>query len=309
MSATWFYDLGVRVFPTSGKRPAMKESWLDYRCTRDQAALFREYAVPLGLFGVVDTDTEAAEIWVAANLPPTPFTVTTGRGVHRYYRLSSDAPHYIHRAGQTIEFRHAGQYVIGPGSVRPDGVQYVARPWSWNHNDVPFFPVATFEWDDRPPEMRGSEAEAQIVLPLEVTAGERHDQMFKLMRSLQARGIEDIDVLLKVLHVENRLHCKPPIDRSELEKYIRRVARFRDKRDFVRIQMDDTALAAALLETGMSDEAALIAIRHINPKFNDVEAMPFDFTTLLLDAPPAFEDYEVVEAIDESIYPIVEAIE
>jgi hypothetical protein len=33
--------------------------------------------------------------------------------------------------------------------VRPDGVTYVADDWSWNVNDVPCFPVATFVFDDK----------------------------------------------------------------------------------------------------------------------------------------------------------------
>jgi hypothetical protein len=156
--AEWFKKHGVHVFPTMNKVPAVSKgtSWKDYRCTREHAAGFREYGVPLGLLAVADSDTRAAEIWNAANLPDTPLTVTTGpyhdgspgRGRHRYYRLVGDAPNFIHRDGQTIEFKHRGQYVVGPGSIRPDGVIYTADAWSWDLDGVPFFPVRDFCFDD-----------------------------------------------------------------------------------------------------------------------------------------------------------------
>src|SRR5262249_25013791 len=147
-------------------------SQFDYRCSREQAGRFKEYGVPLGLFAVADSDSAAAEAWNAANLPDTPFKVTTGPyhdkslglGRHRYYRLVGDAPHYIERDGPTIEFRHAGQYVVGPGSTRPDGIVYTADDWSWDINDVPFFPTE-FNFDDRPYGARGSSSGQPFVLP------------------------------------------------------------------------------------------------------------------------------------------------
>ena len=218
--ALWFHRLGFHVFPTINKVPAVPKgtSQFDYRCTREQASRFKEYGVPLGPVAVVDSDTPQTEAWVGAHLPETPFTVTTGpyhggsagRGRHRYFWLVGDAPHFIHRDGHTIEFRHRGQYVAGPGSVRPDGVMYRADPWSWNARDVPVFPVADFLWDDRPLEARGSAAGAPFEFPEVVRAGERHDQLFRLLRSCKAKG-NDREITRQMVALANECRCRPPL--------------------------------------------------------------------------------------------------
>lgn len=217
--AVWFWDLGVRVFPTVDKVPAVPKgtSQFDYRCSREQAARLREYGVPLGLFAVADSDTREAEAWNAANLPDTPFKVTTGPhhdgspglGRHRYYRLVGDAPHFIHRDQHTIEFKHRGQYVVGPGSERPDGVIYAADDWSWDIHDVPFFPVANFLFDDGSCG-RFSVAGEPYEFPDVVRAGRRHDELFRLLRSCKGKGW-DRDEAREVVTLANQRRCDPPL--------------------------------------------------------------------------------------------------
>jgi len=230
--AIWFQALGVPVFPTVNKVPAVPKgtSQFDYRCSREQAARFREYGVVLGPLAVADSDSQKTESWNAAHLPDTPFKVTTGpyhdgspgRGRHRYYRLAGDAPHFIHRDGLTIEFRHRGQYVIGPGSVRPDGVLYTPDDWSWNIHDVPFFPVQEFHWDDRPIEARGSIAGEPYEFPAVVRAGERHDQLFRLLRSFKGSGC-DRDTVREIVTLVNAKRCDPPLVEDEtFEKWFTR---------------------------------------------------------------------------------------
>lgn len=261
----WFYDNNIRIFPVQGKVPTCR-SWDDFTCTRFEAASLGNYGVALGLFGVADSDSPESEAWNAANLPATPFIITTGRGRHRYYRLVGDAPHFFHRAGLTIEFRHRGQYVVGPGSTHASGAVYTADAWSWKINDIPLFPVDEFIWDDRPLEQRGSTESGQpLILPPVILAGERHDLMFKLMRSLQARGITDIETLLKVLRVENKQKCAPPIDDRELESYIRRVAKYKDRPGFDRLE---TLTLSNILDTGLSLDGVVEVIKSTDPSFD-----------------------------------------
>lgn len=266
----WFLDQGIRVFPIKhrDKVPACA-SWDDYKATRAEAAAWTNYGVALGELGVVDSDSPEIEAWVAAHVPDTPFKVRTARGVHRYYRLLSATTHFIHRAGHTIEFRNTGQYVVGPGSVHPNGALYSVDSWSWDLKDVPFFQVNEFLWDDRPEGERGSADGQTLQLPPVIYAGERHDLLFKLMRSLQARGIEDIEQLLIVLRTENQAKCQPPIEEPELTTYIRRVARYKDRADFVRLEMVDARdMAGSLFEAGVSAEAALAAAQAVDATFN-----------------------------------------
>lgn len=277
----WFLENGIRVFPIKprDKVPACP-SWDDYAATPDDAKMWTNYGVALGLLGVVDSDSPEVEAWVAAqvaakHLPPTPFTVTTARGIHRYYRLGGAAPHFIHRAGHTIEFRNFGQYVVGPGSTHSTGALYVPADWSWNIKDVPFFPRDTFQWEDRPEGQRGSADGQALILPEVIRAGERHDLLFKLMRSLQARGMEDIDELLATLRAANREKCQPPIDDAELTKYVRRVARYKDKPNFTRMEMVEAeALAGSLIEMGAGPETAIAAAKAVDPTFDPSGAAP-----------------------------------
>ena len=209
----WFHDLGVRVFPTVNKVPAVPKgtSWKDYRCSRAEAGRLREYGVPLGLLAVVDTDALDVEAWVAAHVPDSPFRATTGRGRHRYYRLVGDAPHFIHRDGHTVEFRHRGQYVVGPGSVRPDGVVYTADAWSWNVHDIPFFPVHDYGFDDGSCGRFSTAGTGEpYAFPDVVRAGRRHDELFRLLRSCKGKGW-DRDDTRQLVTLANENRCDPPL--------------------------------------------------------------------------------------------------
>ena len=273
----WFHDLGIHVFPTVNKVPVVPAgtSQFDFRCSRAKAVSFEEYGVPLGLLAVADSDTSATEDWVSKHLPDTPFKVWTGpyhdkspgRGRHRYYRLVGDPPHFVHRDGYAIEFRHRGQYVIGPGSMRPDGVRYVPEDWSWNVNDVPFFPVADFLWDD------GScgkvvAAGEPLVLPEVIRESERHELLHKLVRSLAAHGVP-LDAAIAVCLLENRTRCRPPVtDLKELDDYLRRGYRKKDRQGFVRSPKTGWELAGTLVEIGLSVEAVIQAVRAVTPDFD-----------------------------------------
>lgn len=216
----WFRDNGFHVFPTCDKVPAVPKgtSQFDFRCSREHAACFREYGVPLSTsLGVVDTDSPETERWVlqqVANgtVPKTPLVVTTARGKHRYFRLTGAVPKFLHRDGHTIEFKNIGQYVVGPGSRRPDGVVYIADAWSWNIDDIPFFP-ADFVFDDRPTKPCGSTDGARFEFPQEVHAGERHYMLFRQIRAW--RHIFDESEAREGIHVMNQACCRPPLTEDE----------------------------------------------------------------------------------------------
>lgn len=266
--ALWFFNNGIKTFPIKykGKEPNCA-SWDDFPCTRANVSGFTNYGVRLGALAVADSDTPEVEAWVSKNLPATPFIVQTARGVHRYYRIHTLCPKFFHRAGQTIEFRNIGQYVVGPGSIHSTGAMYSARDWSWTLQDIPYFPIEDFLWDDRPPAMRGSSEGAPYVLPERVSAGERHDQMFRLLRSMLARGVET-QAAIRVCHGENILVCQPPIDRDELERYLQRVAKHPDKNGFERLGLLEWDLAAGLVEIGIETNFVVEAVKSVSPYFD-----------------------------------------
>jgi hypothetical protein len=275
--ALWFFDHGVHVFPVHGKEPAVAKgtSWKDYNCSREQAARFRSYAVPLGRLAVPDTDNPADSAWVTSHLPPTPFRVRTARGWHSYYRLTGEAPHFIHRDGHTIEFRQQGQYVVGPGSVHPSGAIYTASEWSWCWDDIPFFPVDFVFNDGSCPKVSVGGTGGPFVLPEAIVEPCRHETLHKLMRSLVANGVPFAGALT-VCRMENRTRCHPPLKDNALDEgidntldvFLRRAYKQKDRADFVRSPKTGWALAGGLLELGLSVEAALAAVRSISPDFD-----------------------------------------
>lgn len=273
--ALWFHQRGIRVFPLHPPGPRGKEpncaSWDDYETTEAEIAKFVNYGVALGSLAVVDSDSPEVEAWVQANVPDTPFKVRTGRGVHRYYRKYGIAPHFIHRDGHTIEFRNDGEYVVGPGSIHPSGSIYLPDAWHWRLEDIPVFNIAEFRWDDREGARRGSADGEALVLPDRIYAGERHRLIFRLMRSMQARGVPYQGVL-DSLYMENTLKCEPPLSKAELAKYIARVSKYKDRPGFESVgagEMEDITLAGRLLlNVGMSREATMVAVKSINPTFD-----------------------------------------
>jgi len=226
--AAWFVDQQIGVFPIreGGKEPAVK--WVEYTCSRDTAAGFGNYGVKLGRgIGVVDTDSDESEEFIARqidlhHIPATPFMVKTARGLHRYFRLSRPTPKFIRREGMAIEFRNEGQYVVGPGSLHPSGCVYMAAAWSWNVMDIPMFP-AEFLFDDGSCGGRSENApQGELYsFPPEVTSGERHHELFKLLRSLKALQ-NDIESAWWCVQLANENFCKPPLPTSGLRRWFER---------------------------------------------------------------------------------------
>lgn len=228
MNATWFHEQGVGVFPLKdrSKEPACK--WLAYVATPQRVATFTNYGVRLGtvhrgaefdVLGVIDTDNADSERWVEQHLPDTPFKVRTARGMHRYYRVHSTTEKFLRRDGLTIEFRQEGQYVVGPGSVHPSGDVYRADRWSERWEDISVFPTV-FVFNDgstgRTASVPGGPVTDDFEFPDEVFAGERHDMLFRQLRSFKALDVAPQDAY-DFLLLANDLHCKPPLPRTTLD--------------------------------------------------------------------------------------------
>jgi hypothetical protein len=279
--ALWFLDHGIGVFPLrpQSKQPACA-SWDDYMCSREEANRLRQFGVRLGTLGVLDTDDRDDELWVLEQtahriFPDTPFLVETGRGFHRYFRLTGPLPKFIHRDGHTMEFRNVGQYVVGPDSLHPSGKKYQALGWSWRWDDIPFFP-ADFLFDDGSCPSASTNGNGNpFVLPEVIVEKTRHDTLHGLMHSLVSHGVP-FKGALAVCRSVNRDRCRPsladrPLDKDvdrELGDFLRRAYHQKDRADFVRAPKEGWGLAAALLEIGLPVNLALVAVKSIDPTFD-----------------------------------------
>lgn len=143
------YSAGFHLIPLGGddgKHP-MQRSW--HEGSRLPLAVVEQimrkrgsltYGIRLdGLLVVdLDTDNDATRAYCDRRFGPTPLVVTTGRGEHRYYRYNGPSISPVREPGIAIDFK-AGKsaFVVGPGSLRPDGKSYriasgdftVPAPW------------------------------------------------------------------------------------------------------------------------------------------------------------------------------------
>jgi hypothetical protein len=89
-----------------------------------------------GIF-VIDADSPAALAWCNANLPPCELRVRTAKGQHLYYPYSGDRPIKnkvrvrVDGKQLALDVRAEGGYVVGPGSVHPNGTVYEREGRDW----------------------------------------------------------------------------------------------------------------------------------------------------------------------------------
>lgn len=99
----------------------------------------RMYGIRLdGLVVVdIDTDTPEAHEYVRKEFGLSPVVTRTARGVHYWYRSVGFVPRRVRLTGVVIDFKSGdSQYVVGPGSMRPDGTVYrsIGEPLGWKSN-------------------------------------------------------------------------------------------------------------------------------------------------------------------------------
>lgn len=138
---------GLRVFPVkpAGKTPAV--TWKEFADREPTAAEIKAWDASdlnVGIIcgrasgvAVLDVDSAEAQALVdSLELPPTPIA-STGKGAHYYFRLPADVElrNRTGIAGQKLDLRAEGGYVVGPGSLHPSGRRY---EWVVSPSDTPF---------------------------------------------------------------------------------------------------------------------------------------------------------------------------
>ncbi len=132
------HDLGFHLIPCGGddgKKP-LRANWnkpnfqrmpLNAVVETMKRANSCTYGIRLDGHCVVDCDTWNSETQalVASSLPRTRWRVETSRGVHLYFNVGDIRPAGIRTDKIKIDFKQGhGHFVIGPGSIRPDGNEY-----------------------------------------------------------------------------------------------------------------------------------------------------------------------------------------
>jgi hypothetical protein len=172
-----FFRMGFVLIPlggSDGKKPLIS-GWngrrlsLDVCLKRMATVNSMTYGVRLDGLLVIDLDTknEATRKLFADRFSPSPLVVKTGRGEHHYYRHDGLVPAAIREPDVAIDFKTGGSaFVVGPGSVRPDGKTYDIQS-----GDVAV-ELPTFR-DRRPP------ATPEPITTGKVSIGERNGALYR----------------------------------------------------------------------------------------------------------------------------------
>lgn len=131
------WQQGLSVFPIPGRSKIPREAWKQYqkqRATLEQARAWDKTDCNVGIatgavsnLFVLDCDSEEAfkeaqeKAFVGASV-----LVRTGKGYHCYYRLpdGQEIRNSAGKLGTGIDIRGEGGFVVGPGSIHPNGARY-----------------------------------------------------------------------------------------------------------------------------------------------------------------------------------------
>lgn len=237
--AQTYLSYGWPVIPLSGKLPQVpwKEFQGRYPTEAELTQWFRCKENPptgLGILTgqlsrliVVDCDSKKdAEYWLQEH-GGSPLVVTTGSGVHFYYRMPLDCEIRNRQRlfGRSIDLRGEGGYVTAPPSLHPLGEPYVWR--SFNST----LKLPTFErgWLSRAHEERNLpvtnhretvRSANRYILKIFAVAGEGgHNQTFRAACKLRDAGLSPEEAFA-ILSTWNETNATPPWTEKELDHKI-----------------------------------------------------------------------------------------
>jgi hypothetical protein len=244
-----YYDEGLSVVPLlrqSKKPPVFLGGWHQYKTERPKRETVIEWfkdrddlvvALICGRFIVVDADTPEAMGWVDSNLPPSPFKVATGKGMHYYYnnpenfttfatKRTNDTP--IERL---IDIRGEGGLIIAPYNRHANGNIY--RPNTipeWDIHDFDDLPDFTEkEWVQITGNGKNNNEGVRAPFSLSgVMEGGRNAHAASLSGYYISKGLS-IDHTKFILHAWNSLN-EPPLPDAEINSTVESVKKTHDRK-------------------------------------------------------------------------------
>jgi len=222
--------LGAKVIPLQAgtKRPGF-DNWQN-EGRDDATAIEQNYGVLCDGITVVDFDPRNMPVGAEDvdyhieficdmyGLDSTFAVRTGGGGLHLYY--SGESPAGKLAPGVDIKSGH-GHFVVGPGSIHPNGTQYTLLT---NTEPIPISLLVQDRKDGRTPTQLASAPEDASLR--EFGAGERNEMVFKHMSRMRSFGANDAEIRLYALAM-NQASVKPPLDSDELEVIIGQVIKYK----------------------------------------------------------------------------------
>lgn len=226
------YALGYHLIPCGGedgKKP-LRKKW-NGDCTKRMPLetvirIMQEhnsctYGVRLDGLAVVDCDSwdEATRNYVRDKFPETALKVTTSRGRHFYFQSGDPMPNATGLENVKIDFKGGRKhFVVGPGSVRPDGKAYTHEIDQFPcKNDLsPFrFLGAAQDLNSQIAPNHLTQGVAGRVIPTQaftqnlIKKGERNRAAFKQACNLATDGLSLVNII-EHLSLWVDIHCEDP---------------------------------------------------------------------------------------------------
>jgi hypothetical protein len=149
-------------------------------------------------------------------LPPTVEALTGGGGRHIFFRY----PGYSVKSsagvlGPGLDIRGDGGFIVAPDSLHVSGRRY---EWevSSHPDDVPVADAPAWLLDKLRSEATNEHGE-RFTIPEKIKDGERNTTLYKLARSLKARGLS-FEASLAAMLKENSVRCEPPLTDAEVQR-------------------------------------------------------------------------------------------
>ena len=246
-----YYDEGLSVVPLlrkSKKPPSFLGGWHQYKTQRPQRETVEQWfkdrddlvvALICGHFIVVDADTPEAMGWVEKNLPPTPYKVTTGKGMHYYYNNPENFTTFAtKRTNETpierlIDIRGEGGLIIAPYNKHANGNTYnpkIITEWDLHDfDDLPDFTEK--EWVQITGNGKNTDGEL-VTAPFSldgVNEGSRNDQAARLSGYLISKNLnlEFAKFFMQSWNTQNQ----PPLPQSEINSVVDNVKKTHDRKN------------------------------------------------------------------------------
>lgn len=183
------------------------------------------YGILLPDLVVVDCDEDDSKLiaQMEARFGKSPVQVKTPRGQHMYYRAGSGEYPNLKREDLPIDIKQGpNSYVVGPGSIRPDGGEYVSMKAALGIGKLPIFPS--------PPPVRVASAKEtdvrdQISSPTnapKIPVGKRNRALFNAAIQM-VELVDSPDELLGHLIYMRDNNCASPqsVSDAELSRTVR----------------------------------------------------------------------------------------
>lgn len=146
-------------------------------------------------------------------LPDTPIAITGSGGAHYYFKFEPELQNAV-RFAKGLDVRTEGGLVVGVGSVTKQPYQWEAAFTLGSEGLLPA-PMPSWLAQMIAGSATSANGNGRLHLPAAIPSGERNNWLYRLGRSLKARGMGE-QAIMAALHAENAARCSPPMETSEV---------------------------------------------------------------------------------------------